>query len=145
MMEELILKVPAGRICIKDGRCPAGHSLMAKDKLMDGKPAIVAEVRLKGRAGTIYLNPFYGKFGYECDLPLTQDDIVALACPTCGVSLAVEQMCRLCNIPMFAVHLPDGGQVEACPRIGCHNHSLTIIDMDAQLDRYYGDETRFKM
>jgi hypothetical protein len=46
---------------------------------------------------------------------------------------------------MFAVHLPDGGQVEACPKIGCHNHSLKIVDLDEQLERMYVDETKVQM
>lgn len=140
-----IVKNIAKRLRVKDGMCPNGHSLMTSRRQFDGQDAIMAEVRLSGRVGPIYLNPFYGRFEYECDLPLVQGDIVELFCPECHFSLAVDAMCRLCDIAMFAVQLPDGGQVEACPTVGCHNHSLKIVDLDAQLLRMYVGENKFRM
>ena len=54
-MEEVRVKVPPGKICIQDGRCPRGCSLMNPDKLFSGKPAITAKIRLRGLTGTIHL------------------------------------------------------------------------------------------
>ncbi len=135
-----IVKQIAQRLRVADGRCPNGHSLMTKEKTLDGQPAIKLRVTFGGHTGTIYLNPFYGKFEYESDIQLERGAVVDLSCPTCGVSLKVDDYCNICNIPMFAVHLPDGGQVEACPTVGCHKHSLTIVDFDQQLERMYVDE-----
>jgi hypothetical protein len=131
---------------VASGRCPHGHSLMSDERLFDGQRAIALTVHNRGKAGTIYLNPFYGRFEFDCDIPLERDDIVQLSCPECETSLQIPELCRMCNIPMFAIHLPDGGQVEACPKVGCHNHSLKIVDLDAQLERMYVDEeTKFQM
>ena len=66
-------------------------------------------------------------------------------CPDCDVSLSIDAMCAMCNIHMFAVHLPDGGEVQSCPKVGCHRHALKIVDIDEQLGRMYVDETKFQM
>jgi hypothetical protein len=118
---------------------------MSASTLFDGEQAISAMVRISGREGMIYLNPFYGKFEYECDLSIKNGNIVDLFCPSCGVSLTTDTSCKLCDIAMFAVHLPDGGQVEGCPKVGCHNHSLTIVDLDKQIERMYVEETKVQM
>jgi hypothetical protein len=145
MMGDNPLKQIAANLAVKDGRCSNGHSLMTDVVLFDGQKAIGAVARVGGREGNIFLNPFYGRFEYRCDLDLKGGDVVALSCPECGVSLTIDTMCRMCDIPMFAVQLPDGGQVEACPKVGCRNHSLKIIDLDALLDRMYVGETKFQM
>jgi len=134
-----------GRIRVSEGRCPKGHSLMSDEVLFKGQPAVALEVRLAGRAGMIYLNPFYGIFEFRSDIELHPNDIVELFCPECETSLTIDEMCKLCNIPMAAIQLPDGGQVEVCPKVGCHNHALKIVDLDAQLERMYIDETKFQM
>ena len=145
MGDNTILKRITASLAVKDGRCPRGHSLTTDAVSFDGQRAVTAAIRVGGgRKGEIFLNPFYGRFEYKCDLDLKKGDVVELACPECDASLTVDTICRLCNIPMFAVHLPDGGLVEACPKIGCHNHSLKIIDLDAQLERMYVGETKLQ-
>lgn len=143
-MNAIIEKI-SGSLRVKEGQCPNGHSLMSDDKKFDNERAICVQVKIGGRMGKLYFNPFYGKYEYECDIELKENDIVDVSCPDCGVSLTVETTCNLCNIPMFAIQLPDGGEVEACPKVGCHKHSLTIVDLDAQLDRMYVNETKVKM
>lgn len=135
-----MVKKLTGNIRVAEGKCPNGHALMNDERLFDGQRAISVRVRNRGREGTIHLNPFYGRFEFDCDIPLERGDIVELFCPECEAALKVEEICRMCNIPMFAIHLPDGGQVEACPKVGCHNHALKIVDLDAQLERMYVDE-----
>jgi hypothetical protein len=145
MENSSMVKKVASRIRVAEGLCPNGHSLMDKNKSFDGEKAVVLQIRLGGRHGTIYLNPFYGRFQYECDIPLGKGDVVELFCPECEVSLSIDTICKLCNINMVGIHLPDGGQVEVCPTIGCHNHALKIVDLDAQLARMYVDETKVQM
>ena len=146
--EVMTAKIPknlVGRIRVGNGTCPAGHSLMAEDRKFDGEPAIAVKVWLAGRSEMLYLNPFYGKFEYESDMPMKKGDVIEVFCPECNVSLTIDEQCNLCSIPMFAICLPDGGQVEACPTIGCHRHALRIVDMDEQIDRMYVGETKIQM
>jgi hypothetical protein len=144
MAHDSVLKKLSGSLAVRECTCPKGHSLMTDALRFDGQRAIAAAISVGGRKGEIFLNPFYGRFEYKCDLDMKPGDIPALSCPECGASLAVDTLCRLCNIPMFAVQLPDGGQVEACPKVGCHNHALKIIDLDAQLERMYVGETKLQ-
>jgi hypothetical protein len=134
-----------GRIRVGAGRCPKGHSLMSEEVLFNGEKAVALEVRLAGKSGMIYLNPFYGIFEFRSGLDLSKGDVVELFCPECETSLTIDEMCKLCNIPMTAIHLPDGGQVEICPKVGCHNHALKIVDLDEQLQRMYVEETKIQM
>ncbi len=146
--EVMTAKIPeklVGRIRVGNGTCPAGHSLMVEDKKFDGERAIAVKIRLGGHSGMLYLHPFYGKHEYESDVSLNEGDVIEVFCPECNASLTIDEQCNLCNIPMFAVNLPDGGQVEACPTIGCQKHSLRIVNLDEQLDRMYVGETKIQM
>ena len=144
-MEEITLKVPAGKIRIKKGYCPHGCSLIDPDHLFNGRPSITLKGRLRGTSGLFHFNPFYGIFEYESELEVQNGDNIDFYCPHCETSLSVEEMCGLCHIPMFAVQLPDGGEVRACPMVGCRNHHLTIVDLDAQFALLYNEERRPKM
>ncbi|RME24867.1 MAG: hypothetical protein D6806_08920 [Deltaproteobacteria bacterium] len=141
-MEQIIVRVPSGKVRVKEGKCPNGCSLMNTDKLMSGKPAVTLLLRLKGQSGLIHLNPYYGVFEYESDIPLEKGDVVDMFCPHCGTSLMTEQECQMCHAPMFVIHLPKGGEVRVCPRVGCQNHQLTIVDLEAQFAELYEDERR---
>ena len=142
-MEEIVIRVAAGKIRIKDGRCPKGCDLMDPTVPLSGAPSIKVEASLAGKRASMHLNAFYGVYEYRTALPLEPGNVVELYCPSCGVSLADRASeCSVCKIPMAVVHLGDGGQVAACPKIGCHNHRLVIVDMDAQLGRLYEDTER---
>jgi hypothetical protein len=144
-MENVIIKMPAGRLCIQEAKCINGCLLMNPDKLFEGKAAITADVRIRGNTGKIHLSPFFGDFKYECDLELNDDDMVDLYCPHCNASLTTDENCSFCEVPMFAIHLRDGGEVRACPVVGCQNHQLIIMDLDAQFADFYNEERRPKM
>jgi hypothetical protein len=143
--EEIRIRVAPGKLLIRHGTCPAGCSLVDPQIKLGGYPAITALVRLHGQTGHIHLNPFYGVFEHECDLPLRAGDVVDVYCPHCGGSLSVIEQCGLCHVNMFAIQLPDGGEVRVCPKVGCHNHHLTIVDLDAQFSQLYDEERRPKM
>ncbi len=143
--EEVRIRIAPGKILVRHGSCPAGCSLINREVLLDGQPALSLLVRVQGKTGLIHLNPFYGVFDYECDLPLRKGDVVDVYCPHCGGSLSVVEQCGLCQVSMFAIQLPDGGEVRVCPRVGCHNHHLTIVDLDAQFSQLYDEERRPKM
>ena len=145
MMEEVRVRVPAGKILIREARCPHGCSLVNPDKLLSGEPALTAEVHLRGASGLIHFNPYFGIYEYESELPLAKGDIVEVHCPHCHVSLSSGETCGLCNVPMFALQLPDGGEIRACPTVGCRNHNLTVVDLDHQFAEFYNEERRPKM
>ncbi len=134
-----------GNIRVANGTCPAGHSLMNDDKLMDGERAITVKIKNAGKSGLIHLNPFYGRFQFDSEILLKEGDVIEVFCPKCGVALIIDENCNLCDVSMFAVNLPDGGQVEACPKVGCQKHSLKIVDLDEQLGRMFVDENKFQM
>jgi hypothetical protein len=144
-VEEVKVKVPPGRLLVKGARCPKGCSLMAPEHPLSAKPSIKALLRLRGRAGFIYFNPYYGIFEYDSELVLRPGDVVEVFCPKCETSLMGEERCHLCGVPMITLQLPHGGEVRACPVVGCHNHALTIVDLDAQLAELYDEERRPKM
>jgi hypothetical protein len=110
---------------------------------MSGVPSIKVDVHVDGKQAPLHLNALYGVFEFESTLQLHPGQIVEIFCPSCGVSLIdTESICGMCKIPMFSILLSDGGQVAACPKIGCHNHRLVIVDLDAQLGRLYDDEEK---
>ena len=146
MMEQLVVKVPSGTVRIKNGFCPNGHSLINAEKLVDGKPSLALTIRIGARKGMLYHSSYYGRFEYESEIPLKAGDMLKMLCPHCGISLTADDLCGICHVPMFEIQLPGGGQVQACRKVGCHNHTLMIVDLDAQLGRLYDDdENRIKM
>ncbi len=145
MMDQIIVKVPSGSVRIKDARCPKGCRLNNPNILMSDKPVVTVSARLRGITEPLHFNSYFGLFEYETKLEVYAGDILDLSCPHCAASLAVEELCVFCRVPMFALQLPDGGEVRACPLVGCRNHRLTIVDLDAQLAEYYNEERRPKM
>jgi hypothetical protein len=142
-MEEIVVRVPPGRVRVKDGRCPNGCDLMDAAVQLSGVPSIKVEVSVEGRRAPLHLNSLYGMFDFRCSLALEPGQVVEVFCPSCGVSLSdPTSTCSICKIPMFAVRLLDGGQVEACPKVGCHNHKLVVMNLDALLGRIYDDDTK---
>ncbi|MFA6034732.1 MAG: hypothetical protein WC889_17670 [Myxococcota bacterium] len=144
-MEEVIIKIPEGKALIRDGRCPKGCSLMNPLKLLSGKPVITCEIKIHGMRGYIHLNPYYGIFEHETEVQLMPGDHLDLFCPKCGAELSVSETCAFCRVNLFGIHLPNGGEVRACPVVGCHNHKLILVDLDAQLEEYYNNEMKPKM
>jgi hypothetical protein len=142
-MEEIVIKVAPGQVRVKGGRCPNGCDLMDETVPLSGVPSIRVDVHVGGRRAPLNLNALYGVFEYRCALSLESGQIVEVFCPKCEASLIdPESLCSMCKIPMFSIRLPDGGQVAACPKVGCHNHKLVIVDLDAQLGQLYDREKK---
>jgi hypothetical protein len=76
MVEEQQGQKFKGRIRVKQGACPNGHSLMSDDRLFDGEQAVKVKAIAGGHSGLLYLNPFYGKFEYESEIPLNEGEII---------------------------------------------------------------------
>jgi hypothetical protein len=144
-MEEILLKVASGKLLVKQAQCPKGCSLINPAILLSGYPSITAVNRMHGKTGLIHLNALYGVFEYHSELELKEGDVVDLYCPHCDTHLGLESKCNMCNATMFALHLTDGGEIQACPTVGCHRHGLTIVDVDAQIAEYFNEERRILM
>ena len=77
-------------------------------------------------------------------LVMKDGDIVEVSCPQCGVSLSnPSSLCSLCQSPMFVIRLGEGGEVQACPKMGCHNHKLAVVDVGTELERLYDEDMKF--
>jgi hypothetical protein len=142
-MEEVLVRVAPGTVRVRDGRCPKGCDLMDPSVPLSGKASIKLEAAIAGKRAPLWLNAFYGVYEYRSQLPLVDGQVLEIFCPHCGVSLSdADAQCSVCKIPMFTIKLAAGGEVAACPKVGCHNHQLVIVDLDAQLGRMYDDETK---
>jgi len=128
MRDRVEFAVPPGQIVVHRATCPRGCPLMAKDHPIHGHPSIRVRVRHEGRTGLLYLDPVYGSHDNESELEVPANAIAELSCPSCGTSLRHPEMtCALCAAPMFLLHLPGGGFVEACLRNRCFQHRLHVV------------------
>jgi len=143
-MEEIVVRVPPGKVRITEGRCPRGCSLMDETKLLNSLPSIKVEISLAGKRAPMHLSALYGVYQFQTSLVLKDGDIVEVSCPQCGVSLSnPSSLCGLCQSPMFVIRLGEGGEVQACPKMGCHNHKLAVVDVGTELERLYDEDMKF--
>lgn len=133
-MEKLTVEVPPESIYVKNATCPAGHSLMDEQTLMDGLATIKLHVSAGGCQGDAHLHPCYGNHQVHTHIEVSDGEVYDISCPVCRQSLLhEEERCMFCAAPMFSMHMPNGGLVQACSRRGCHNHKLKVVDLSAQL------------
>ncbi len=134
--EKIILEIPPKALHVSNAACPHGHSVMDPDVPISDYPSIKLVLQHGDLRETIHLDPVYGSFTniFEVDIP--EGAVINLFCPTCGVDLKIDESrsCEKCAAPLFQLSLPHGGMVEACLRIGCHQHRLQLVDVDAQAE-----------
>ena len=134
-------QVPRGKLIVRHAKCPNGCDLMDEDVQIHGHPSIQVRLSFAGGEGQINLDPVYGKYENIAEAEVPDGTIVELACPGCGVSLKdAELKCSTCSAPTFALHLPGGGVVEGCLRMGCPAHSMRIVTGEQVMQRIF-DET----
>jgi hypothetical protein len=142
-MERLTVEIPAESICIRNACCPAGHSVMDPDHLMSGVPSIKLLVQAAGEQGTVHLNAWYGNYDIDSTVELNEGTVYDLLCPTCKTSLRNdEEHCMFCGAGMFSLLLGGGGTVQACARMGCHNHKLKLVDFSAVFAKFFDLDTK---
>ena len=140
--EKIEVTIPSKAIRIQNANCPRGCSLMDDEVKIDGHPSILVKAKHMQNEGIIHLDPVYGSFHNISDLELNPEEVFEFFCPHCGVSLTDEgQTCHACSAPMFALHLPHGGIIEACLRNGCLEHSLKLVNGEELLRRLFEDQT----
>lgn len=135
--EKLTLKLPEGTIGVRHAACPGGCDMMDASVPIHGLPSIRVRYSIEEKEGILHLDPLYGSFEniHEWDPPAGA--IAEFGCPSCGCSLRVpDETCQLCAGPLFALRLPSG-IVEGCLRRGCHYHRMTIVDVQALMERLF--------
>ncbi len=127
-------EVPPKALHVSHAACPYGHSIMDPDVQISGYPSIKLILQHDELRETIHLDPVYGSFTNIFEVEIPQGAIIDLFCPVCEVNLRIDEKrsCEQCGAPLFQFTLPHGGMVEACLRIGCHQHRLQLVDFDSQ-------------
>lgn len=138
--DRIELAVPPGLLVVRHARCPNGCDLMDSQKPIHDKPSIHLAYELEGRRGDMYIDPVYGSHDNIFDAEIPKGSLPNFHCPHCSVSLKESgATCSACSAPMFALHLPEGGQIEACQRIGCFSHRLRIVTGEQQMRQLFDD------
>jgi hypothetical protein len=138
--DRLEFMVPSGKLVIGHARCPKGCDLMAPERRIHGHPSIHVRATQGGRSCSIYLDPVYGLHENTSEIQVPEGETAAFSCPRCGASLAERDVtCSECAGPMFVLHLPEGGTVEACRRNGCPGHRLRIVTGEQHMQRLFDD------
>jgi len=119
-------------------KCPhCGKSLMDKSKLIDGKPSIAVKISYAGKKGVLYLSSVYGSYNIQTELDVPRSKIAGFRCIYCNKDLKIARNCDLCNAPMVAFELKDGGKVSICSRRGCRKHVIEFEDPQKELEAFY--------
>ena len=138
--DKIEIEVPRGRIVIRHACCPQGCDLMDPETPIHEHPSIHMAYEFEGRKGSVHVDPIYGSHDNIYDVEIPKGTIAEFLCPKCGATLTdPDANCSDCSAPMFILHLPEGGSVEACRRIGCFNHGLRIVTGEEMMQRLFDD------
>jgi hypothetical protein len=136
--ERIEIDIAPGTLYVRHARCPGGCDLMDPGLPIRGQPSIHLAYRHAGGEGHIRVDSFYGKFENVEDREIPDGAVVEFFCPHCRVSLeASGDRCGVCSAPMFVLHLPHGGVVEACQRKACFHHKLRLVSDEEELQRLF--------
>jgi hypothetical protein len=137
---EIIISIPPRTIHLQHVACPKGCNLIDPSVRIGDNPAIGVIAELGGRKGLIHLDPRYGSYENRYSFEIPEGAVVHLYCPHCGADLCeTGETCTLCSSPMFELHLPRGGILEGCLKVGCVGHRLKIVDLDEQFLRMFNE------
>ncbi len=139
--EKIVLEIPAKSLHLEHAHCPQGHSLMDPTVLINGYPSVKVVLQYGSIRGNVHLDPIYGSFHNVFDVDIPEGVVVDMFCPTCDVPLGVpHHSCDYCFSPVFELYLPNGGILEGCLKVGCHQHKLRLVDVDEQLGMIHGQD-----
>ena len=112
--------------------CPrCNHSLMDKNKYIDGYPSIRVTVSFNLKHGWLRLSCLYGSFSVDHEYEIPVDEIVNFFCPHCHAELRSSSSCTECGAPMVPMLVRGGGgMVQICSRRGCKGHMLDLIGVN---------------
>ena len=127
---------------IEELYCPKGHSIMSETVNIHGEPSIQISVEIGGKKGTFYIDALWGSHKKLFDFFLEKIDegsIVKAFCPTCGVSLLLDDECSHpdCGTKEHIVFILPGGKnkIFECARLGCPGHRIDVRDLPDQFSR----------
>ncbi|MBD3235967.1 MAG: hypothetical protein GF330_04640 [Candidatus Eisenbacteria bacterium] len=133
-------EIPSGVLVVRHARCLNGCDLMAPERPIHDEPSIHLAYELEGRRGDLYVDPVYGSHDNISDAELPKGAVPDFFCPHCNSALQEPgTSCSACSAPLFTLHLPEGGQVEACQRIGCFSHRLRLVSSEQQMRQLFDD------
>ena len=146
--EKIIIEIPSKALHLEHAYCPEGHSLMDPTVPINGYPSIKVILRYGETEGIVHLDPVYGSFHNIFDVDIPDGVVASMFCPTCHAAMQVDEgrACDWCFSPLFQFYLPNGGLLEGCLKVGCHQHKLKLVDIDQQLGMVHGhDEIQLLM
>jgi len=127
--------LPYGSKQIKRASCPKGHNLIDPTIKIDGMPSIKVKASFSGNEGFINLHPIYGKHENSYGLDLKKQSELDIACPTCKISLIVEnRCCPKCGSPIYCFETPVKGRFEGCSKKGCDWQQWLGVDEEGIKD-----------
>lgn len=107
--------------------CPrCNHSLMDKDRLIDGYPSVRVTISFLGRHGWFRLSSLYGSFNVESEYERPLGVVANYFCPHCHAEMTGGPSCPLCGTQMVSMIVATGGVVHICPKRGCKGHILDV-------------------
>jgi hypothetical protein len=118
--------------------CPAcGESLMDRDRLVGGFPAIHTRAVVDGREMDLRLSSGLGDYTIECEADIPDGLEVTLLCPGCGASLTGTRTCELCSAAMAHLRMREGGGIQICCRRGCRKHVIEFEHPETEVSEFY--------
>jgi NADH:ubiquinone oxidoreductase subunit E len=102
------------------------HSLMDRERLVDGLPSVRFTVSFGQQHGWLRLSCLYGSYAVEAGGEVPADTIVNFFCPHCHGELIGAWNCTSCGAPMVPLMVLGGGIVQICSRRGCRSHMLDL-------------------
>jgi len=107
--------------------CPrCNHSLMDRQKYIDGYPSIRVTVSFGDKHGWVRLSCLYGSYSVDYEYKIPDDTVVHFFCPHCHAELAGISKCPECGAPMVPMIVRGGGMMQICSRRGCKGHTLDL-------------------
>jgi len=111
--------------------CPrCNHSLMDRERYIDGYPSIRVTVSFHLKHGWLRLSCLYGSFSVDYEYEVPKNTVVNFFCPHCHAELVGASHCFTCGAPMVPMLVRGGGLVQICSRRGCKGHMLDLTGVN---------------
>lgn len=119
-------------------RCThCGHTLMDRDRKIDGKPSVRLTLAHGGREAPVFVSALYGSPIVETELDVPSGSVIELRCPHCSHAFDVQRRCAVCSAPMVNLGIQEAGEVVVCTRLGCKNHLIEFSDISGSFKDFY--------